>query len=50
MDEDCACGHVLDEHVESLRVGGNRIGACTIDGCACVYFEAVEDQDDDGLD
>lgn len=32
--EPCACGHVRDEH--------DRRGACQVDGCTCIAFEATE--------
>jgi hypothetical protein len=30
---------MLDEHDEQL--------ACDVDGCRCIYFDAVEDEGDD---
>ena len=36
--EFCVCGHVRDEH--------DRLMACEIDDCGCVYFEPADDGDD----
>lgn len=39
----CECGHVLDEH------GGDsehpNATACTIEGCDCIDFEEVEEEE-----
>jgi hypothetical protein len=32
--EVCTCDHMLDEHDP----------ACTVEGCDCVHFEAMEDE------
>lgn len=35
MSEDCACGHVLDEH--------EGFGGCVVDGCPCIHFEVRDE-------
>ncbi len=30
--EECACGHIMDEHEWPH-------GACQVEGCRCVYYE-----------
>jgi hypothetical protein len=36
--DECACGHVLDEHEHS----NSSTPPCTIEGCDCFAFESVE--------
>ena len=38
----CACGHSIEEHTDERK----RIGACEVDDCPCVYFDAEPDADD----
>lgn len=38
MDDECACGHVEDEH-EFLN---GHYAECAIEGCPCIHYEEGE--------
>lgn len=44
MSELCACGDTMDEHCDE----SGRLGGCTVEGCPCIYFDALGDMDDEG--
>lgn len=41
MSDDCACGHVMDEHEWS----DGHPTECSVEDCPCIYFEAADDDD-----
>lgn len=44
LSDNCECGHVKDEHGGDPKYPNGW--ACTIEGCECIHFEPVEDEDE----